>query len=149
MFVRSLSLAFLFIPISVVALSDIPAAQRGNATGLFNLTRELGGSVGTAWMGLLVDRATTRNAAYLAENVTPYNPLTQETLGAVRGSLATQTYSAELVPESILAFKVKLQALVLAFQSGFLHATAVFLSCLVLLLLLKKPKPGPATPGAH
>lgn len=149
MFVRSLSLAFVFIPISVVALSDIPAPQRGNATGLFNLTRELGGSIGTAWMGLLVDRATTRNAAYLAENVTPYNPLTQETIGAVRGSLGTQTYTADLVPESILAFKVKLQALVLAFQSGFLHATAVFLSCLVLLLLLKKPRPGPAAPGAH
>ncbi|MFO0738492.1 MAG: DHA2 family efflux MFS transporter permease subunit [Labilithrix sp.] len=149
MFVRSLSLAFVFIPISVVALSDIPAPQRGNATGLFNLTRELGGSIGTAWMGLLVDRATTRNAAYLAENVTPYNPLTQETIGAVRGSLGTQTYTADLVPESILALKVKLQALVLAFQSGFLHATAVFLSCLVLLLLLKKPKTGPATPGAH
>lgn len=149
MFVRSLSLAFVFIPISVVALSDIPAPQRGNATGLFNLTRELGGSIGTAWMGLLVDRSTTRNAAYLAENITPYSPLTQETIGAVRGSLATQTYSAELVPESILAFKVKLQALVLAFQSGFLNATVVFLSCLVLLLFLKKPKPGPAAPGAH
>jgi DHA2 family multidrug resistance protein len=149
MFVRSLSLAFVFIPISVVALSDIPAPQRGNATGLFNLTRELGGSVGTAWMGLLVDRATTRNASYLRESVTPYNPLTQETVGAVRGSLATQTYSAELVPEAILAFKVKLQALVLAFQSGFMHATAVFLSCLLLLLLLKKPKPGQAPGGAH
>ena len=39
--VRSTGLAFIFIPVTMVALSDVPAAQRGNATGLFNLTREL------------------------------------------------------------------------------------------------------------
>ena len=149
MFVRSVSLAFLFIPISVVALSDIPAHLRGNATGLFNLTRELGGSIGTAWMGFLIDRTATRNAAYLREAVTPYNPWTQETLGAVRGSVATQTYTGELVPEAMLAFRVKLQALVLAFQNGFLMATTAFLGCLILLFFLKKPKAGPAAPGAH
>src|SRR5213078_2985060 len=49
--IRSFGLAFVFIPVSVAALSDLPLAQRGNATGLFNLTRELGGSLGTAWMG--------------------------------------------------------------------------------------------------
>lgn len=46
--VRAIGLAFIFIPVSVAALSDLPADQRGNATGLFNLTRELGGSLGTA-----------------------------------------------------------------------------------------------------
>lgn len=55
-FVRSASLAFVFIPISVIALSDVAPDKCGNATGLFNLTRELGGSIGTAWMGLLIDR---------------------------------------------------------------------------------------------
>jgi DHA2 family multidrug resistance protein len=149
MFVRSLSLAFVFIPISVIALSDIPPAQRGNATGLFNLTRELGGSIGTAWMGLLVDRATTRNASYLAESVTPYNPWAQEALGAIRGTVGAQTFQSDRVPEAILAFRVKLQALVLAFQSGFMTATGVFLSCLLLLFLLKKPKSAGGPGGAH
>src|SRR5262249_32233405 len=44
MTVRAVSLAFVFIPISVLALSGVSPAQRGNASGLFNLTRELGGS---------------------------------------------------------------------------------------------------------
>src|SRR5437868_3593845 len=57
---RSLGLAFIFIPVSVAALSDLSLAQRGNATGLFNMTRELGGSLGTAWMGKIVaDGITT------------------------------------------------------------------------------------------
>jgi len=45
--------------------------------------------------------------------------------------------------------RVKLQALVLSFQDGFMKATFVFLAALVLVLLLKKPKPGPGPAGAH
>ena len=149
MFVRSVSLAFVFIPISVIALSDIPADKRGNATGLFNLTRELGGSIGTAWMGLLISRSTAIHTSYLAESITPYNPLVQEQYGAIQGTLATQTSSPQLVPETFLALKVKLQALVLSFQDGFRAATLVFLLALFLVLVLKKPKPGGGPAGAH
>src|SRR5215470_3479522 len=70
-FIRSLGLGFIFVPLAVVALSDLPAAQRGNAAGLFNLTRELGGSIGTAFMGFLVERGSHIHATYLAESVTP------------------------------------------------------------------------------
>ncbi len=149
MFVRSLSLAFVFIPISVLALSDVPADKRGNATGLFNLTRELGGSIGTAWMGLVVDRGSKIHGSYLAENVTPFSPATQEQLAGLRGALGTQTASPELVGESVLALKVRVQALVLSFQDGFYRATVVFLLALALVLLLKKPKPGQGPSGAH
>jgi DHA2 family multidrug resistance protein len=150
MFVRSVSLAFVFIPITVIALSDIPAERRGNATGLFNLTRELGGSIGTAWMGLLVDRATKMHTVYLSESVTPYNPLAQEQYAALQGSLALQTASPSLVPESVLALKVRVQALVLSFQDGFMSATFVFLAALLLVMLLKKPKAAAGAPaGAH
>src|SRR5262249_49897608 len=52
--VRSAGLGFIFIPVTVLALSNVAPARRGNATGLFNLTRELGGSMGTALMGSLL-----------------------------------------------------------------------------------------------
>jgi DHA2 family multidrug resistance protein len=149
MFVRSISLAFVFIPISVIALSDVEPAKRGNATGLFNLTRELGGSIGTAWMGLLIDRGGKIHGSYLSEYVTPYNPLVQEQYGALQGSLGTQTVSQELVPETVLALKVKLQSLVLSFQDGFMRATFVFLAALFLVMLLKKPKSAEGAVGAH
>lgn len=149
MFVRSVSLAFVFIPITVIALSDIPAERRGNATGLFNLTRELGGSIGTAWMGLLVDRGTKIHTLYLSESVTPYSPIVQEQYATIKGSLGSQTASPALVPEAVLAMKVRVQALVLSFQDGFLRATFVFLAALLLVLLLKKPKSAAGAAGAH
>src|SRR6185295_5669232 len=75
--VRAIGLAFVFIPLSVAALSDLPPAQRGNGTGLFNLTRELGGSLGTAWMGKVVADGIATHSATLAEHVSPYNPVAQ------------------------------------------------------------------------
>ncbi len=149
MFVRAASLAFLFIPISVLALSDIPADKRGNATGLFNLTRELGGSIGTAWMGLVVDRGTRIHGVYLSESVTPQSPIVQEQMGAIQGAIGSQAVSRELVPETILALKVKTEALVLSFQDGFVLATFVFLGALVLVALLRKPKASADVAGAH
>jgi len=100
-------------------------------------------------MGLLIERGTKMHTAYLSESVTPYNPIAQEQYRALQGSLATQTSSPALVPETMLAMKVRLQALVLAFQDGFKDATFVFLVALVLVFVLKKPKPGPGPAGAH
>jgi DHA2 family multidrug resistance protein len=149
-FVRSVSMGFIFIPISMLALSDLPNEIRGNATGLFNLTRELGGSIGTAWMGLLVDRGSKIHASYLREAINPENPLVQERLAAIRGSLGQQTFTSDLVPESILEFKVRVQALILSFNEGFGRVTFLFLASLVLVLFLKRPKQGGAAPAdAH
>jgi DHA2 family multidrug resistance protein len=148
-FVRSISMGFIFIPISMVALSDLPNAIRGNATGLFNLTRELGGSIGTARMGLLVDRGSKIHASYLREAINPENPLVQQSLGAIRASIAQRTFTSELVPESMLEFKVRIQALILSFNDGFLRIALLFLCSIALVFLLKRPQPGGAAADAH
>ena len=149
MFVRSAALGFIFIPVSVLALGDLSDRQRGNATGLFNLTRELGGSIGTAWMGLLVDRGTKIHGSYLREAIYATNPIVQETMGAIQGGIGGRTFTRELVPEAVLDLKVRIQALILSFNEGFAQATLVFLTAFVLLFLLKKPKPGASAAGAH
>ena len=73
-------------------------------------------------MGLLIDRSTKIHGSYLSEAVTPYNPIAQEQYGALQGTLGSQATSPQLVPETMLALKVKLQALVLSFQDGFRSA---------------------------
>jgi MFS transporter, DHA2 family, multidrug resistance protein len=148
-FVRSASMGFIFIPISMLALSDLPGDKRGNATGLFNLTRELGGSIGTAWMGLLIDRGSKIHASYLREAIYPQNTLVQERLAQIRGSVGQQTFTSDLVPEAVLELKVRLQALILSFNEGFSQATVLFLTTLFLVLLLKPPKSTAGISGAH
>jgi len=148
--IRSLGLGFIFIPVSVLALSDLPPDQRGNATGLFNLTRELGGSLGTALMGMQVADDIKRYSSYLSEYVNPYNPQVQEQLRQQAANIGAYTFQRDLVAESILKLKVTTQAMVLSFENGFRWTAFAMALGFILILLLKKPKPGAAAPAdAH
>jgi MFS transporter, DHA2 family, multidrug resistance protein len=141
--VRSLGLVFVFIPVSVAALSDLPPAQRGNATGLFNLTRELGGSLGTAWMGKIVADGIAIHSSALSEHVSPFNPVAQEQwLSILRRGMD---------PAAQLLGRVTREAMVMSFEDGFrMTMTAIGLG-IVMVMLLKRAKaaPGGAPSGAH
>jgi MFS transporter, DHA2 family, multidrug resistance protein len=147
--IRSLGLGFIFIPVSVLALSDLPNELRGSATGLFNLTRELGGSLGTALMGMLVSDDMKRFGSYLSENITPFNPQVQEQLRQTAMSVGAQTFQRELVGESLLKLKVQTQAMVLSFENGFRWTALAMALGVVLVLLLKRPASGAAPVDAH
>jgi DHA2 family multidrug resistance protein len=148
--IRSFGLGFIFIPVSVIAFSDLPPNQRGNATGLFNLTRELGGSLGTALMGMLVADDIKRFGSYLSENVTIYNPIVQEQLRQSTASVGANTFQRELVGESLLMMKVRTQAMVLSFENGFRWVAFTMALGFILVMLLKKPSAtGGAPAGAH
>jgi DHA2 family multidrug resistance protein len=148
-FIRSFGLGFIFIPVSVLALSSVPAAQRGNATGLFNLTRELGGSLGTALMGMMVSNDIKRFGSYLSENLTPYSAQVQEQLRQTAYGVGSQTFQRELVGETILKLKVTTQAMVLSFENGFRWTAFAMSLGLLLVLLLKKPMQAAGPVSAH
>ncbi len=150
MMIRSVALAFVFVPVNTAALSDLPNHVRGNAAGLFNATRELGGSMGTAWMGFVVERATVTYGAHLREAVYPTNPWVQEALGSAQAALGGQTWTRDLVGEHVLAQRVHMEALVLSFNHGFALAAAVVVSAYLMVLMLKKPRPhGDLPEGGH
>jgi len=146
--VRAFAMGFIFIPLSVMALSDLSADKRGNATGLFNLTRELGGSIGTAWMSVSLENSSAVYSSQIGESVNPYNPLVQEQLAALRGAVSTLPDPGQSAL-SILSLRVQLQALIKAFNDGFLMVAALFAAGIFLVLLLKRPEPGVKIEGAH
>jgi DHA2 family multidrug resistance protein len=138
---RSFGLVFVFIPVSVAALSDLPLAQRGNATGLFNLTRELGGSLGTAWMGKVVADGITTHSSRLAEHVSAYNPIAQsQWFGIARGGMD---------PPTMLAGRVMREAMVMSFEDGFRITMTVIGLGIVMVMLLKRSAVQGAPSGAH
>ena len=139
--VRSLGLAFVFVPVSVAALSDLPLAQRGNATGLFNLTRELGGSLGTAWMGKIVADGIAVHAGHLSEHVSPYSPIVQDRWRAI----------AHAGKDPIAAFmgRVSREAMVMSFEDGFRITALAIGMGIFMVMLLKRPRPQGAPSGAH
>jgi DHA2 family multidrug resistance protein len=140
--IRSLGLGFVFIPVSIAALSDLAPQQRGNATGLFNLTRELGGSLGTAWMGKVVADGITSHSTQLGEHITWFDTVASEQWRAIARS--------GLDPATLLSYRVSTEAMVLSFNDGFrMTMTSIGLGIVMVLLLKKARAAGGAPSGAH
>jgi DHA2 family multidrug resistance protein len=137
-FVRSLGLGFAFVPLSVVALSGLKPTERGSATGLFNLTRELGGSIGTAWMSTMITNSTHQFRSDLARYADPYNPIFQEQLRQAQGALARLPDPLQS-GYALMASRLDVQALIRAFNTGFLVLAGVFALSFLLVFLLEKP----------
>src|SRR6202007_1177029 len=77
---QSAGLAFLFVPISVVAFAYIPKERTSYATGLFNLARNIGGSSGIATVTTLLARRAQFHQQVLVAHLTPYDAQYQSAL---------------------------------------------------------------------
>lgn len=71
--VRGFALMFCFIPINDIALGTIPIKEVSNASGLYNLMRNLGGAIGLAIINLKITDNTKIYSQYLNENITTSN----------------------------------------------------------------------------
>ena len=72
--IQGAGMALLFVPLTTVTMDSIPRERMGNATSLFNLMRNIGGSVGIATTGTLLSRHTQATTNMLGANVTIYSP---------------------------------------------------------------------------
>ena len=72
--IQGFGLGLFFVPLSAATFSGIPNEETGNASGIFNLLRNLGGSFGVAFCTTVLARRTQLHQSFLAEHVTPYNP---------------------------------------------------------------------------
>jgi MFS transporter, DHA2 family, multidrug resistance protein len=71
--VQGVGLGFLFVPLTTVALSTLPTEQRTNGAGIYNLSRNIGSSVGISVVSALLTRNTQVNHANVAQYVTAVN----------------------------------------------------------------------------
>ncbi len=146
---RTVGLGLVFVPLTVITLSDLPASEQGTATGLFNLTRELGGTIGTAWMGTLVDRHQTMHFAYLTQHVTPLDAVANEQYAMLLRGPAAGLPESESAALALVRAKLASQALIRAFNDAFVQMSLVFVLGLALVMLLRRAKPGATAQGAH
>ncbi len=72
--VMSIGLGMVFIPLTTLSLSSTPKEEMGNATAIFNLVRNLGGSVGVAFAATLLSRGAQIHQAHLSEHITLFDP---------------------------------------------------------------------------
>ncbi len=80
-FIQGIALGFLFVPMTTLSMARIANEQMGNASSLFNMTRNLGSSLGIALTSTYLQRATTTHHSQLAERMSPYDLKWRERFG--------------------------------------------------------------------
>ena len=82
------AISFIFVPLATSSMGTLRQEQIGNASGLFNLMRNLGGSVGIAALTALVARGAQSNQAQFVSHFSQYSPVYQQKLAAIQNGLA-------------------------------------------------------------
>jgi len=149
---RGVALMTSMLPVSILALGTLPPERIKNASGLFNLTRNLGGAVGLAVITTLLNDRWDLHIQRLHESVTWSREAAVERLTAMSRGLSALGSNAELGALQVLGQSVKREALVMAFSDVFLALALIFAAIVLLVPLASKPAPrggGAAAEGAH
>jgi DHA2 family multidrug resistance protein len=142
-FIQGASLALLFVPLTTATMDPIPKEEMGNATSMFNLMRNVGGSIGIACGTTFLFRRQQLHTNVLGAHVSAYSPQTQAMMHSMQGNMTAHGVdpgTAYLRTYGTLWGIVSRQAAMLAFIDTFRTLAVVFLLVLPLLLLMKKPK---------
>jgi len=149
--VLGLGLGMIFVPLSTTTLAAIPKTEMGNATGMYNLLRNIGGGVGIAVSATLLARFSQLYQNILVANVQPTNPLFQQKLATLSRAVAARGVphsEAEQTALAMLYGVVRRQAGILSFNHIFWILGIAFLLVIPCLLLLRVPK-GDLPAGLH
>jgi DHA2 family multidrug resistance protein len=151
-FIQGVSLGLIFVPLTTISMDPIPKEAMGNATSLFNLMRNIGGSVGIALSTTLIARRSQENISTLGSHVSAYDPQARAFLEGLRATmmargadLATATERANAMAFGLVAR----QASMLAFVGVFRMLALIFVLMLPLLLLMRTPKHRRAGAALH
>jgi MFS transporter, DHA2 family, multidrug resistance protein len=131
-----------FVPLSTVAMARLPNEMIGNASGLYNLLRNIGGGIGISMINTMLARHEQIHRAYLAHNINADNPLVQQRLQGLNAYLqhapAPALYPAAQRAYGLLNQSVAQQSALLSFVDDFRYLAVVCAVCVPVVFLLKK-----------
>jgi DHA2 family multidrug resistance protein len=147
---RGVGMMCAMVPTNTIALGTLPPERVKNASGLFNLTRNLGGAVGLAVINSVLNSRTDLHIVRLQERVNWGNATAVETLNNLTQN-AQGMGDAALMALKQLSQIVHRQAVVMGFGDAFFLLTVFYVGLAAMVLLLKRPPAlGTAPPGdAH
>jgi DHA2 family multidrug resistance protein len=97
-----LGLMMAFIPLSILAVGHLDKKDMGTGTGLFNLMRNIGGSIGIAVTTTMLSRMMQVHQTFLSGHLTPYDPMYQEASKAMGPQMANGLIYRGLLGQSAL-----------------------------------------------
>jgi len=131
-FIQGAGLGFLFVPLNTVTFATLAPEQRADGTGLFNLSRNVGSSVGISVVSYLLTRNNQVNHATIASHVTAFNHVFDNSI--VRHALSPWTASGRAALDQL----IQTQASIISYIDDFKLMMILSLAAVPLVLLLRR-----------
>jgi DHA2 family multidrug resistance protein len=148
---NGIAISFIFVPLTTSTMGHLKQYQMGNATGIFNLMRNLGGSFGIAMVTTLIARRAQVHQALMVGHLTPYDPAYTQALAAAQHALTpgSGTWLAHERALGLVYNSLLQQSSLWAFVENFRLFGLLCLVCLPLILLFKRVRRGQKSIAAH
>jgi len=138
--VNGFAISFIFVPLTTTTMSQLGQAQIANASGLYNLMRNLGGSIGIAFVTTMLARGAQAHQALMVGHLTPTDPAFAQRLAAGKQMLAQHTDPVNATRQAYGAVYSLLdqQAHLWAFVDNFFLFGVLALGTMPLIFLFKR-----------
>ncbi|WP_337995460.1 DHA2 family efflux MFS transporter permease subunit [Oleispirillum naphthae] len=139
---RGMGFMFTIIPANVLALGTLPPERLKNASGLYNLMRNLGGAFGLAGITTMLDQRGALHWARIGEHISPSRVAVQEAMSGLTQHFAARDpgIDATAAAAKTIARMVQKQATVITFGDVFFTMSMISLAAVGIVLLARKPK---------
>ena len=141
---QSIGLAFLFVPLNTIAYVGVPAESNDQVSGLINLMRNVGGSVGISLLSAAVTSRTQIHQDTLSLHTSSYDPAFRESLSGLGPTLARAGFSTPDATHQALARMYQTvmgQAQTLAYLDVFWLLAMLCVAMIPLVFLMKQSQP--------
>ncbi len=142
-------LSMIFVPLSAVAMGMLAREEMGNASGIFNLMRNIGGSAGISAVTTILDRQAQVHQSEMVSQLTPGNPAFQVRSNELQHAFGQYYPASEALQKAhgTIYNELVRQSTLLAFIDNFRLLAGLSLLCVGAVLLLKRVKAkGPVAP---
>jgi DHA2 family multidrug resistance protein len=138
--INGIAISFIFVPLTTTTMSQLGQAQIANASGLYNLMRNLGGSIGIAFVTTMLARGAQTHQALMVQHLTPTDPAFASRLAGAGNLLARHTDPVTAARQAYSAVYALLdqQAHLWAFVDNFFMFGVLALVTMPLIFLFKK-----------
>jgi DHA2 family multidrug resistance protein len=138
--INGIAISFIFVPLTTATMSQLGQTQIGNASGLYNLMRNLGGSIGIAFVTTMLARGAQTHQALMVGHLTPYDPAFAQRFAAAKNLLAQHTDPVTATRQAYNAVYSLLdqQAHLWAFMDNFYLFGLLALAGIPLIFLFKR-----------
>jgi DHA2 family multidrug resistance protein len=147
-----LSLGLVFVPLTTITMSGIAKEKMGNATSLFNLVRNLGGSIGISAVQTMEVRLQQTNTNVLGAHVNPFSTAARNMMNMMEGMMVSRGGDAVAAAQQARAMVfglVQREAAMISYNTIFKSLGILFIALLPFILIMRRPSQKAPAVAAH